>query len=73
MVGHLDSHRHPVANACTTEMQVTSLILSPDHQHHTVHRQERSLDGLGTRLSPSAHLTMVHSCISSDEWLWEIL
>ena len=28
-LGHLDSHCHPVANACTTEMQVTSFVSRP--------------------------------------------
>ena len=69
-LGHLDSHCHPVANACTTEMQVTSLVprLSTPPcttHHHAPHNTwtRCSVDGLRTRLSPLAHLNIVHSCM----------
>ena len=49
------------ANTCTTEMQVTSLFPRPSTPH-TIWTG-CSVEGLGTRLSSVAHLTMVHSCM----------
>ena len=54
-LGHSDSHCHPVVNACTTEMQVTGLVPRPSTPHTTW--MGHSVE------SPSAHLTMFHSCM----------
>ena len=48
-LGHSESHCHSVANACTTEMQVTSLVPRSSTPHTTW--MGCSADGLGTRLS----------------------
>ena len=48
-LGHSESHCHPVANACTTEMQVTSSVPRPSTPHTTW--MKRSVEGLGARLS----------------------
>ena len=60
-LGHSGSHSCPAANACTTEMKVTTLVPGPSTLHTTWTGWR--VEGLGMRLSRLTHLTMVNSCM----------